>query len=144
MRRDWAVAIVTTGALTLGGVALGYYAGSTDSPREDTVTVEVPTWAEPSYEDERYQDPSGFPYCDVTDPILPCLDVDAMGYLDLWGDEAIVIADHYVGDDWFGIGAFDCAPDGSDCRLIEPDDAPDLYESDPNLLVTTDSWAPRT
>lgn len=144
MRRDWTIAVVTTAVLTTGAVGLGYYAGSRDATPAP-ITIEVPEWAEPSaekernaYEDERTQDPSGVPYCDVTDSQYPCIDLDVMGYLDLWGDEALVIADHYKGDDWQGVGLFNCDPMAQDCRLMEPSEYPEAYGSTPNVYVISD------
>jgi hypothetical protein len=50
---------------TAAAVALGTYAGT---------TVPEPTTV-PAYEDERYQDPSGYPYCTYPDDGLrPCIE----------------------------------------------------------------------
>lgn len=142
MRRDWAIAAVTTAVLTTGAIGLGYYAGSRDAAPAP-ITVEVPEWAEPSAEKERNApehetDPvTGLPICSSVLPVYPCMDTVAMAYLDYWGDEAIVIADHYKGDDWQGVGLFDCDPMGQDCWFIHPDEVPGLYSNDPHAYPTT-------
>lgn len=86
MRRVLAgLGLVTACAL---GAGLGAYAGSRDVHPVNTTPVTVPTWADPgsppadpgsppAYPDERWQDPSGLPYCladGSPQDMLPCVD----------------------------------------------------------------------
>ena len=131
--RTYLLPALTTGLLTLGGVALGYYAGTTDTPPASVTANPVPEWADPGYADERTQDPTGIPYCDVTDPMYPCIDLTGMGLLDTWGDSGLILIDHYVVDDVHWLAPWDCDERAQDCTLIERDDAPVLYTDDPNV-----------
>lgn len=67
------------------GIIVGAYAGArsgaADTIRHELVTpvTAAPTWAEPvmpAGDDERWQDPSGLPYCDPSSPLYPCLHVN--------------------------------------------------------------------
>lgn len=71
-RRRAALALL--GALT-GGILVGSWAGATDPvPTPAPVTVTVPPWADTTaWDDERWQDESGLPYCDGSAPLYPCL-----------------------------------------------------------------------
>lgn len=139
-RGEWVIAFLLTLILTVLSAGLVIVTNQPEPVSAPVVVESVPEWAEPSQDDERWQDPSGFPYCDASSPLYPCLDLDAMGYFDLWGDEAIIIADHVKGEDWSGIGLWNCDPIGSDCWLLEPSVYPNLYDENPNALVETTTY----
>lgn len=124
--REWVTATVVTGLLTAGGIGLGYYAG-THAP---TGTTQATTQ---DYADERTQDPTGIPYCDPADPLYACIDLAAMGYLDVWGDDTLILADRYAGPEGEGIALFECDSQAQDCRFIEPGSVVGLYDSTPNV-----------
>lgn len=67
--------ILLTVALIVGAYA-GAREGATDAVRHELVTPAALDPGTPSYEDERWQDPSGLPYCDPSSPLYPCITVN--------------------------------------------------------------------
>lgn len=68
------------GALAALGLVYTLDRDTTALPRPTATITPLPGWADtggpvPAYEDERYQDPSGLPYCVTPDDGLrPCID----------------------------------------------------------------------